>query len=170
MGIQQLMLTVWFYITWLLCVKLGNKGALWSTIGFFIFYRLILKRSGQQYIIWLIMVLIGVSIDTLLMWVGVFMFPSNHGWFIIPFWLLILWVWFSLTVVELCVKLIKLPWYYQNIIGGIGGTSSYILGHVWQPQRLQFGLPLYWTIAIIFTIWAVLFWLFLQLTKHYYHA
>jgi hypothetical protein len=99
--------------------------------------------------------IIGVSIDHINTYLGFSSFAeisTTHS--VIPFWLITLWLVFSLMIPH------SLNWLGKNtmlafFLGGFGGSSSYWLGH--KLGALTLSEPLSLSIAIHFIEWAIIF-------------
>lgn len=107
------------------------------------------RRIELQFI--LSVMLIGVVVDTLLVQLGVFVFPTTPGF--IPLWLVVLWSAFPTTLRH------SLSWLYRNNLlaaafGAVGGTISYLAGYRFGAVELPLGV---WaTVGVLAPLWAIL--------------
>lgn len=97
----------------------------------------------------------GVFIDSTLTFFNVFVFADNA---LIPFWLVILWAAFALTLNHSLVWLTKLHPSLQSFLGGVGGTFSYWMGY--NLGAVEFSFSAGFSCAILFIIWCLIMPLF----------
>lgn len=99
--------------------------------------------------------LIGITVDAILTWSGVFVFDT------LPFWLALLWVGFVLTLGHSMRWLRNLPRLLLVPIGAVVGTASYLAG--WKLQAVELPMGLTMSIATLSILWAILLPLLVQL-------
>ena len=149
-----------FQVGWFICVLLQGWQAWLFVIGY-ITVHLIYIGQLKEYKFIISTTLIGVIIDSLLVWTGVFDFGTAYNF--VPPWLVALWVLFASTFYH------ALQWFRKKrtlaiVFGATGGTVSYLAGH--QFEAVMFPLPLEVTIIIIGLIWALLFPILLRLSEY----
>lgn len=109
--------------------------------------------------------LLGIAIDSVLVFSGVLQFTSTI-W--LPAWFLLLWCLFALAVVEVFAALLK-PLWLAPILGAVGGPLSYLGGAVLSGGQLL--MPLGWVSwASLVLIWAGLAAYYGLLNKERLHA
>ena len=137
---------VGFYGFWLLAV-MGQNSLAWL-LSLLILAHFVFTPSRTADVQVLSLALIGVAVDGLLTWGGVFAFSQ---W---PIWLLLLWVGFVLTLGHSLRWLAARPVWQQALLGAISGPSSYLSGWRLGAVELPFGPWL--TIALLVPVWALL--------------
>ncbi|MCH8537103.1 MAG: DUF2878 domain-containing protein [Alkalimonas sp.] len=122
-----------------------------------------LVRTQQTLVLQL--AIMGIVLDSLLVWLGVMSFTTS-AW--LPLWFLLLWCLFALTVVEAFADLLKPVW-LAPILGAIGGPLSYLGGAVLSGGILV--MPLGWmSWASLAVVWAILAYYFATIPKERLHA
>ncbi len=99
--------------------------------------------------------LIGITVDAMLTWGGIFAFET------LPLWLGLIWIGFVLTLGHSMSWLHNLPWFVLVPIGAVAGTASYLAG--WKLEAVELPMGLTWTIAILAILWAIMLPLLVQL-------
>lgn len=137
---------------WLLAVA-GQNATAWLLglllIGHFMFTPsrtldgLVLGLAG-----------IGMALDALLTWTGVFVFGQ---W---PWWLLLLWMGFVLTLGHSMRWLSRMRWWQLMLIGAVAGPSSYIAG--WRLDAVILPLGIWLSLLVLIPVWALLLPLLVQ--------
>ncbi|MGS0724255.1 DUF2878 domain-containing protein, partial [Shewanella sp. 30m-9] len=92
---------------------------------------------------------IGITVDSLLVWFGVFKFDN------MPYWLGLLWLYFALCLDYSLALFRKFPLLLQAILGGIFGCLSYLAGAKFDAVMLPLGEV--WSGLILVLIWSCLF-------------
>jgi hypothetical protein len=100
---------------------------------------------------------IGIVVDSLLVWFGVFEFN------IIPYWLAILWCYFALSLDYSLAFFKTLPLWLQSILGGVFGCLSYLTGAKFDAVVLPLGYEK--SALILALIWSGLFPVLLWVSK-----
>ncbi len=130
-------------------------------------HMMLTKTRRQDLLIILGVSLIGISIDYINTFLGIILFSEeNITSLLIPFWLMTLWIVFSLMLPH------SLNWLGKNmklafLLGGLGGSSSYWLGH--KLGALTLSEPLLQSIVILFIEWAIICpiaFILLKLIRH----
>ena len=105
----------------------------------------------------------GIFLDIVNTWFGVISFPTDDTIvFFLPYWLMVLWFVFSLMLPH------SLYWLEKNMTlaffaGAIGGSSSYLLGHVLGAITFSQSTPI--SFMIYFIEWGIMFPLSLKVVK-----
>ena len=92
---------------------------------------------------------IGIAVDSLLVWFGVFEFAN------IPYWLGLLWLYFALCLDYSLSVFRKFPLWLQSVLGGVFGCLSYLAGAKFDAVELPLGDA--WSALILALIWSGLF-------------
>ncbi|MFK7795314.1 MAG: DUF2878 domain-containing protein [Gammaproteobacteria bacterium] len=145
-------------ITWAACAygATNSMPILGVVVGliYIALHLLLTKVRNQDLLILLTISIIGISVDHINTYLGLMAFtPNNTTHSVIPLWLIILWMVFSLMLPH------SLNWLGKNtalsfLIGGLGGASSYWLGH--KLSAISISEPLLLNISILFIEWAVI--------------
>jgi hypothetical protein len=151
---------IWFQVFWFTAV-IGQHQAVLLLVLLLVLHFLLLPQRRQE--LWLIALCapLGIMIDSLLSFLGIFEF-TNLGNSLIPLWLAGLWIAFTATLRHGLVFFLSRP-YLASVCGAIAGPLSYFAG-----QRLgavEFGLPVVSTLLLLGAIWALLFPLFIFITN-----
>ncbi|MCL1141301.1 DUF2878 domain-containing protein [Shewanella gaetbuli] len=113
------------------------------------------KRDFQQM---LLIGLMGICTDFCLIYFDLFQFSQT------PWWLMVLWVFFALTLNSSLKFAQQLPVTIQAVLGGVFGSLSYFSGFKLGAVSLPLG-TMFSTVALI-VIWSVLFPVLLYIAKH----
>ena len=112
----------------------------------------------------LVLGMVGIFLDVLNTSLGILSFPTDHTiTFFLPYWLMMLWIVFSLMVPH------SLYWLEKNVViaaiaGAIGGSLSYLLGHKLGAITLAQPLPISF---IIYAVeWSLIFPVSLKVVKY----
>lgn len=154
----------------LICFELG-----WLALVIFQFWAVLpvalyiawvmgrLARHQQSLVVQL--ALLGIVLDSLLIWLGVMSFTTS-GW--LPLWFLLLWCLFALTVVEAFADLLKPVW-LAPFLGAVGGPLSYLGGAMLSGGILT--MPLGWVSWVVLAVvWAALAYYYATISKERLHA
>ncbi len=138
-----------FKLSWLCAALLGNTGlALLSLLILMSF--LLGPRSKSELTSIAILALLGISVDWLLLILGIFKFDSNH----LPLWLGLLWVAFAQAIGHGFWFIVRQRLPIQALIGAGAGCVSYYAGM--KLGAIVFGYPLPYTLAVLALIWSML--------------
>ncbi|QIR15329.1 DUF2878 domain-containing protein [Shewanella aestuarii] len=137
-----------FQAIWWLGV-LGQNQYLWLSAVIVALQFTVLKAKLTEFKIMLVASVIGFSLDMLLIQFGVFVFST------FPWWLLILWGGFSITLNHSLGFCHRLAWYLQALLGGVSGSLSYLAGAKFYAVSLPMGQLQ--SSLILAVIWSVLF-------------
>lgn len=131
---------------WLLAV-VGQNAIAWLPVlllvGHFVFTP---SRAVDIRVLGL--AAIGVSLDALLTLSGVFVFDQT------PWWLLLLWMGFVMTLGHSMRWLSRLRWWQLMLIGAVAGPSSYIAG--WRLGAVTLPLGVWLSLLVLILLWALL--------------
>lgn len=123
------------------------------------------RLARQQQTLVLQLTILGIAIDSILVWSGVLSFSSS-AW--LPLWFLMLWCLFALTVVEAFADLLK-PLWLAPFLGAVGGPLSYLGGAVLSGGLLS--MPMGWiSWLILAVVWAALAYYYATISKERLHA
>ncbi|GGP79864.1 DUF2878 domain-containing protein [Shewanella ulleungensis] len=145
-----------FQLVWWAGVLAGNQLVLLSIL--LILGHFLLSQSPRQDLqLMFLCAVVGMSVDTVLTWVGVFVFAET------PYWLALLWLAFALTLRYSLVFFQKIHMFWQALFGGVFGTLSYIAGAEFGAVMLPYGL---WVSGIVLVvIWSGLFPVLLLISR-----
>lgn len=137
---------VGFQLFWFSCVLGQNSWLLLSFI--LLLLHIIYSPNRYSDLKVLPLALLGLSIDCGLTITGIFVFST------FPFWLILLWLGFILSLDHSLNWVSKLPAYQQSLIGGVAGTMSYLAGE--RFGAVDFGYSQLTSSLILFITWCVL--------------
>lgn len=140
---------------WLLAVAGQNRWA-WLVVLLLLAHFLFTpsRRADARA---MLLVLPGLAVDAALTGAGVFRFAEP------PWWLLLLWLGFVLTLGHSLVWLRRFSWPLLALTGALAGSSSYLAGWRLEAVKLPLG-P--WTSALVLAlVWAPLLPLLVHLDR-----
>ena len=141
-----------FQLGWFACVMGGDS--LWLLLGvavLLIHLRWINQWAEEGRLIFSVM-LLGISIDSFLHWLGVFQFKEIT--LLIPLWLMLLWGLLG-TTLRHCLAWTGRSWWLASALGAVSGPLSYYAGG--RLADVQFAYGLWPTLIGLGLLWAVLF-------------
>ena len=144
---------VWFQGIWLSAVLGGNKAALFIA-GLLLMHVLLQSNRLQELAVMGACGLIGVAFDSVLFWLGLYVFMDNESATVLPAWLFLLWFGFAGTLLHSLGWLVKRPGIGAPLGAGAAAFSYYAahaLGAVSFPHGASgtvLFVGLYW-LAII---------------------
>lgn len=158
-------------ITWAACAYGASHGSpsLGVYVGFtyIVLHFLFTKTRHVDLLVFVGIGLLGILVDTMNTYFGVVSFNnSTTSPLSIPYWLITLWLVFTLMIPH------SLYWLadYKKIsmlAGALGGSFSYWLGH--KLGALQLLEPLQYSVGVYFIEWGLLFPLGLILTQYLFN-
>lgn len=148
-----------FQIAWALAVFLQNKALFALVLIAYLSWRLSFSKWVDLKIISACSI-IGILIDNTLYWTGIFQFSTPY---IIPAWLILLWLNFSLTLNHSLRWMTKIPRLAAALLGGLFGALSYYLG--FRFGAVEFPLQTVPTLTLLVVLWASLMTVFLEIVK-----
>ncbi|WP_434952736.1 DUF2878 domain-containing protein [Shewanella sp. HL-SH4] len=137
-----------FQAIWWLGVLYQNQFILVSLMLIGLHF-LLSDQKRADVLILLVITALGAAVDVGLTYFGVFVFAST------PWWLLLLWGYFSLTLNVSLGFAHKFNLPVQVIIGGVSGCLSYLAGAKFDAVILPLGMTP--SAIILAVIWSVLF-------------
>ena len=143
--------SVWFQCIWFAAV-IGNQQLQWLTVVLAcctVLVSLKVDPVKLQHIVGL--AILGMLFDLANMYFGLFKFDSIG----IPVWLAALWFAFVWYAYFLAQKFYYLPLWGVSLLGGAGGTLSYIAGE--KLGVVEFPNGMLATSAIVFVEWMLIF-------------
>ncbi|MCB0391559.1 MAG: DUF2878 domain-containing protein [Bdellovibrionales bacterium] len=147
-----------FQLSWWLIAYWQNKAVL--IVLFFItlhFFLISIENLKQELKIVFYSAGIGVFFDTLLNTLQIIKF-GNENTFFLPFWMIVLWLAFSITLNN------SLKWVFKSKIfafslGACGGSLSYWAAY--KLNTINIALPIWQVLSLLFLAWGLFFGLFL---------
>ena len=153
-------------ITWAACAygAINNMQNLGVVVGgLYVLLHFVFTNTHFEDICTLIMVAtLGIITDSLNSYYDVIAFNSSSAPLLIPYWLIMLWLVFSLMIPHSLYWLSK-NYFVAAIAGGIGGSFSYWLGH--KLGAIILSEPLIISTLIYFLEWSILFPVALLITN-----
>ena len=145
-----------FNLSWFGLVYWGNNFIPF-TFALLIAHLFFQSKNHKELLLILIISVIGISVDSLLQQLNVFIFlePSH-----IPLWLVMLWASFAATICH-SLRFLESSKLLQLAVGGLVSPLSYIAGYKF--MAVDFGYSILITYLILALIWAGLFVLFFYL-------
>ncbi len=138
-------------IGWYVCVVLGNAAAAFYLAGAVVVHFVYVSQSAAEWRFIFLAAILGVSVDTLLMHAGVFRW-SEHA-ILIPFWLIALWILFSMSFSHCLKWLGKKPW-LAVLLGMCFGPLNYLAGIKLTGASMPLGFIS--TTIILMVVWMLL--------------
>ena len=147
-----------FQLVWWLTALFQEQFS-WLVAGLVLLHFYFLPREERSLEAKMVLPCVGLGIytDSLLSFFGVLVFAGeNTQSLLIPYWMILLWLGFACTLRHSLNWVFK-KWWVTLIVGGAGGTLSYISASRFSALTLQSDVTTY---AVLFIIWASLFLLF----------
>ena len=136
-----------FQLVWWSGVLWGNASLLFVGALLAIHLFMSAQKRADMVLIFRVTVL-GMGIDCLLMLLNIFDFNE------FPYWLVIIWALFSLSLHYSLSWLRHLPRYLQAVFGAVAGSLSYLAGARFDAMTLPYGESV--TVIVLCVIWGVL--------------
>ena len=153
-------------ITWAACaygaIKDMESVGILTGLAYIVIHFILTKTHFEDLFTLIIVSSIGILVDSINAQYNLIFFNSISDPFLIPYWLIILWFVFSLMIPH-CLYWLSKNLTIAAIIGGIGGSFSYWLGH--KLGALTLADPLLTSVIIYFFQWSILFPVALLVTK-----
>ena len=140
-----------YQAVWFSAILWGNPGAAAGCLIILILLATSECRGDDLKMIGFLMFL-GLLVDGTLQQVGFFTFRSPG--FPIPFWLLVIWLGFAMTIHH------SLSWFKDKLLlaalfGGLGGPAAYWAGtHL---EAVSFNWPLPSSLFVLAVVWSMMF-------------
>ncbi len=164
-NLESLFIFLWFYIGWFACVFLAqSEFASWLLLfpGVLLCFLIYRKQfSLKIFIACATISIIGILFDFLLLrfeWTAVY----GQTLFLIPTWLMSIWLLFSLSMINLGTRL-KMPLWLAAILGFFMGPLSYKSGEMFQVLTFTS----HSTILIYAIFWMIFFPIVLLFSRRY---
>jgi len=143
-----LMNALCFQLVWWAGVLAHNQFILLSVL-LLISHFLFSKSVRHDALLMCVCGVMGIAVDSLLLWFGVFEFN------ITPYWLALLWCYFALSLDYSLGFFRTLPLWLQSLLGGLFGSLSYLTGAKFDAVVLPLGDV--WSALVLALIWSGLF-------------
>ena len=144
-----------FQIVWAICAfgAINNTPLLGALSGviYILLHFIFTQTKLLDAITMLSVAAIGIILDSINSYFGLISFNSADH--MLPIWLIMLWFSFSLILPHSLNWLSNYP-LLAIILGGIGGSGSYFIGH--QLGAISLSSPLYPSLIVYFIQWAIL--------------
>ena len=137
-----------FQAIWWLGVLVGQAALLSLVLLLCLHLVLINQHLQRDLLALLVLAPLGWMLDLSLQAWGFWSLQTT-----LPFWLLMIWAGFILSLFYSLAWLAKLPIFIQSLIGGIGGALSYLAG--FKLGAISFIYPVLNTSLGLFFIWAL---------------
>lgn len=123
---------VLFQVLWLACAFGAAKQLIWPSclalVVLMVWQLHPKRRHNSDVTLMLLAVILGLIIDSLWVYLGLMKFELALPWEVIaPFWIILLWIGFALTVNHSMMWL-KNKWYLPIAMGMIGAPIAYLAG------------------------------------------
>ncbi|GAD89242.1 hypothetical protein VHA01S_018_00310 [Vibrio halioticoli NBRC 102217] len=154
MNKQLLLISVWFQCLWFLAVIGQQSTQLLLLVGVIATVVWSYRYRGIP-LSWLFMIVsVGVAMDVMHGFTGLFVFSSTPtaG---IPLWLALLWISFAWYAYHMRTLLIRFPFAIVCMVGALGAAASYFAGL--QLGAVQWPYSNTMTFVIITLEWALVF-------------
>ena len=130
--IPQIINLVIFQLVWFMTVFSVISDKIWlgpaAFCFFFLLHLMIATNRRADFLLAVIAVMIGLVIDTVLVQAGLLRFEMRLPWpGVAPFWILILWANFALTLNN-GLSWLRGRYKTSAILGFVGGSLSYFFG------------------------------------------
>lgn len=152
-----------FDIAWFGLVYWGNFFIPVALLMLVLHFYFVSKTRIKEFYLICTVTIIGIMVDSMLQYLGVFVFPEGK---IMPFWLITLWFCFASTLCH-SLKFLQGSKLFQGIIGALLAPLSYIAGN--EMNAVSFGLTVTTTFVILSIIWGSLMILFFSLKSYLIH-
>lgn len=141
---------VWFQVAWFIALFFQEQAVdvlIFSLLLHFYFSR---QKKADAYRL-IAVTLIGSAVDALLSLYGVFFFADDS---LIPFWLILLWAHFALSLQYSMAWLGAKPLWLKSLAGAIFAPLSYFAGVKFSAVALPYGDLL--SLFLLAVIWSAL--------------
>lgn len=142
---------LFFQLGWFACVLGGDSPWLLVVAVALAVHLLWVSSWAREGKLLLSVFLLGSTVDSFLLHMGVFDFGEPRT--LIPLWLALLWLLLA-TTLDHCLAWSARPWWRASLLGAIGGPLAYYAGARLGGVELPLGdVP---TLVLLALIWAVL--------------
>ncbi|MBC3778003.1 DUF2878 domain-containing protein [Pseudomonas sp. SWRI99] len=143
---------VLFQLGWLACVLGGDSLWLLLALAVLVIHLRWIGSWAAEGRLILCVVIVGIAVDGVLRYLGVFRFEDASP--LIPLWLMLLWALLA-TTLRHCLEWSARPWWLASGLGAVGGAMSYYGGG--RLAGVQFPYGEVATLIVIGLLWALLF-------------
>ena len=153
-----------YQVGWFACVLGAATGHPWLgmglALGLIAVHLGLSAETRRQLTLMTAAGIIGLTIDTLQLWWGVFRFPNGTivPW-LAPLWVVVLWMQFA-TILPFSLRWLSNRYWLSAVLGFIGGPLAYYAGEaagavVFLAPRLPHFLlvGLFWSLALPAVVW-----------------
>ena len=151
-----------FQLGWFVCVTVGGGIAIGYTAIALMIHGKWLVKNNKEWLLILIITLIGCSWDAVLSVIGVLLFEEDV---ILPIWLICLWLLFATTLSHSLFWLRKHTW-LAGALGALFGPFSYWLG-VCFSKTTSFGYSQSESLFVMAVGWFFILPIGMLLTKRF---
>lgn len=152
-----------FDIAWFGLVYWGNLFIPFALLMLCLHFYFVSKNRISEFYLISTVTLIGVLVDSMLQYLGVFAFPEGQ---MMPLWLITLWFCFASTLCH-SLKILQKSKLFQALVGALLAPISYLAGN--EMNAVSFGLTVTNTFVILSVIWGLLMILFFTLKSYLIH-
>lgn len=150
-----------FNAMWFGCIYWGNVFV--PLVLMWAFFHFTLSQNAREEMSFVFMVtLLGTVIDSALIHLGVFIFSSDQ--YVIPLWLIAIWLSFSLTL-NSSLSFLKRSLILQYVIGAVAPPLSYLAGS--KLGGVTFGYSHTVSLITLSVIWLCLLPFLFKLNKRF---
>lgn len=146
-------------LTWAACaygaINHWPLLGVYTGFGYLLLHFIIVQQRRRDLVVAAVVGGSGVILDSINYWMNVISFSSQtEPGFFIPFWLVTLWLVFSMTIPY------SLYWLKNNMLvaslaGAVGGSASYYLGHL--LGAITYVQSTWLSASIYFVEWGIFF-------------
>lgn len=152
----NMMNLVMFQGVWWLSILYQNS-ALWLTVPLLLLHFYLSANPLQDLKLMLKVAGFGFVFDCALTLTGVFQFQQ------FPIWLLLIWCHFAISLRYSLMFTQKLNWQLNALLGGVFGCLSYLAGA--RLEAVILPLELFYSALILFSVWLVMFPMFVNVSR-----
>jgi hypothetical protein len=140
---------LWFQCIWFVAI-LGREQTQWWLLALLLIHLALCKDWKTEIKLMLMCTSVGVALDSVFTWQGVFNFATPTTLLPIPFWLVAIWLGFSGTLRHSLSYLLPHPT-LAMLGAGISAPLSYLAGM--RLGAVEFGLNTWQTAVLIGAAW-----------------
>ena len=149
-----------FDIAWFGLVYWGNLFIPFALLMLCLHFYFVSKTRKNEFYLICAVTLIGIYVDSMLQFLGVFVFADGQ---MMPLWLITLWFCFASTICH-SLKFLQKSKLFQVLVGALLAPISYIAGN--EMNAVSFGLTVTNTFVILSILWSLLMVIFFALKSH----
>lgn len=152
-----------FDLAWFGLVYWGNFFIPVALVMLGLHFYFVSKTKAKEFYLICAVTAIGIVVDSLLQYLGVFVFPQGQ---MMPLWLITLWFCFASTLCH-SLKFLQSSKLFQGLVGALLAPISYLAGN--EMNAVSFALTITNTFVILSVIWGLLMILFFSLKSYLIH-